>query len=116
MSNPTAYASTGHLYLVGVGPGDPELMTYKAVRILRETRVWAVPKARESGSSSALAIAGQMVAAGDRTVLELCFPMKMVFLGQETDRQLLEAWGRAADEVIALLTFSRSLSSPIEGW
>ena len=27
---------TGRLYGIGVGPGDPELMTLKAVRILRD--------------------------------------------------------------------------------
>ena len=43
----------GRLYLVGVGPGDPELMTYKAVRILVED-TGAVPKARENSVSSAL--------------------------------------------------------------
>ena len=34
---------TGKLYGLGVGPGDPELMTLKAVRILRECDVIAVP-------------------------------------------------------------------------
>ena len=33
----------GILYGVGVGPGDPELMTLKAVRLIRETDVIAVP-------------------------------------------------------------------------
>ena len=33
----------GILYGVGVGPGDPELMTLKAVRLIRECRVIAVP-------------------------------------------------------------------------
>lgn len=57
MSSQHPIPQSGHLYLVGVGPGDPELMTYKAVRILDITRVWAVPKAREEGTSSALRIA-----------------------------------------------------------
>lgn len=34
---------TGILYGIGVGPGDPELMTLKAARIIRETGVIAVP-------------------------------------------------------------------------
>ncbi len=34
---------TGILYGVGVGPGDPELMTLKAVRVIRETGVIAAP-------------------------------------------------------------------------
>ena len=33
----------GRLFGVGVGPGDPELMTYKAVRIIKECQVLAVP-------------------------------------------------------------------------
>lgn len=36
---------TGTLYGVGVGPGDPELMTLKAVRLIRENEVIAVPGA-----------------------------------------------------------------------
>ncbi len=35
----------GILYGVGVGPGDPELMTLKAVRMIRENEVIAVPGA-----------------------------------------------------------------------
>ena len=35
----------GTLYGVGVGPGDPELMTLKAVRMIRENGIIAVPGA-----------------------------------------------------------------------
>lgn len=34
---------TGILYGVGVGPGDPELMTLKAVRVIRENDIIALP-------------------------------------------------------------------------
>ena len=34
---------TGKLYGIGVGPGDPPLLTLKAVRIIRESEVIAVP-------------------------------------------------------------------------
>ena len=33
----------GKLYGVGVGPGDPELMTLKALRIIRQSDVIAIP-------------------------------------------------------------------------
>ena len=33
----------GIAYGVGVGPGDPELMTLKAVRLIRENDVMALP-------------------------------------------------------------------------
>lgn len=115
MSNEHPTPSTGHLYLVGVGPGDPELMTYKAVRILSESRVWAVPTAKNNGLSSAQEIAEQMVPAKERTILSLCFPMKKVYLGQETDDQLLTAWRRSADEVILHLDRGEDVAFPTLG-
>ena len=33
----------GKLYGVGVGPGDPELLTLKALRLIKENEVIAVP-------------------------------------------------------------------------
>ena len=42
----------GIAYGVGVGPGDPELMTIKAVRLIRESKVIAFP-ARAAGESTA---------------------------------------------------------------
>ena len=45
----------GILYGLGVGPGDPELLTVKAVRILREADVIAVPD-KGSGEKTALNI------------------------------------------------------------
>jgi precorrin-2/cobalt-factor-2 C20-methyltransferase len=44
---------TGTLFLIGVGPGDPELMTLKAVRLLDEMEVIAYPA---SGEDSTLAL------------------------------------------------------------
>ncbi|RME78254.1 MAG: precorrin-2 C(20)-methyltransferase, partial [Chloroflexi bacterium] len=40
---------TGTLYGIGVGPGDPELLTLKAVRILRQVPTLAVPVTRVGG-------------------------------------------------------------------
>ena len=48
--------ATGTLYGVGVGPGDPELLTLKAVRILQTTPVIAYP-ATPQGSAQARDIA-----------------------------------------------------------
>ena len=33
----------GKLYGLGVGPGDPELLTLKALRLIQENEVIAVP-------------------------------------------------------------------------
>ncbi len=50
--------ATGTLYGVGVGPGDPELLTLKAVRILQSVPVIAYP-ATPQGSAQARDIAAQ---------------------------------------------------------
>jgi precorrin-2/cobalt-factor-2 C20-methyltransferase len=108
-------AQTGRLYLVGIGPGDPELMTCKAVRILEQCTVWAVPKAREEGSSSALQIAAAMVATTHKTVLELCFPMKKIRLGCEPDPEAAQGWQVAAQAVLDQLEQGQDLAFPTLG-
>ena len=54
---------SGTLYGIGVGPGDPELMTLKAVRILRQAPVLAYP-APLNGDSLARSIASPHIQAG----------------------------------------------------
>lgn len=64
----------GTLYGIGVGPGDPDLLTMKAVLLIRETPVIAVPVTQPDGESYALSIASDLLQP-DRTVLKLHFPM-----------------------------------------
>ena len=45
--------TSGRLYLVGVGPGDPELLTVKAARILRQVPVIFAPQKDEQSASYA---------------------------------------------------------------
>ncbi len=115
MSTQITPVPQGHLYLVGVGPGDPELMTYKAVRILKNAKIWAVPKAKENGTSSALQIAQNQVPTDGREVLELCFPMKKVYLGEKTDTALLTAWRKSAHEVLERLDRGSDVAFPTLG-
>ena len=105
----------GHLYLVGVGPGDPELMTYKAVRVLEQTQVWVVPKARANGASSALEIASAMVDAVDKEVLEVRFPMKKIRLGQDHDPEVQQGWQEAAKIVLTRLAQGEDVAFPTLG-
>jgi precorrin-2/cobalt-factor-2 C20-methyltransferase len=66
----------GTLYVIGVGPGDPELLTLKAVRILKAVPCLCVPKGREEGSSLALSIVEGVVDLKGKEIIEAFFPMK----------------------------------------
>lgn len=65
---------TGHLYGIGVGPGDPELLTVKGLRLLRTAPVVAYA-APEDGPSFARGIVAQWLDAGKREI-PIRFPMR----------------------------------------
>lgn len=65
----------GKLYGVSVGPGDPELMTLKAVRIIKEADVIAIPH-REKEKCTAYQIALRAVPElAEKTILPIDMPM-----------------------------------------
>jgi precorrin-2/cobalt-factor-2 C20-methyltransferase len=64
----------GKLYGVGVGPGDPELLTLKAVKIIREADVIALPKTDETSITS-LEIVKATVDIADKEIIALYMPM-----------------------------------------
>ena len=79
----------GIVYGVGVGPGDPELMTLKAARLIRENNVIAVP-GENAAESVACRIAGAAVPElKDKELVGVLMPMSR-------DRKALEAAHRRA--------------------
>ena len=66
--------SHGTFYGVGVGPGDPELLTLKALRTLEHCPVIAAPRTR-SGEMLALDIVRQAISLEGKTILPLDFTM-----------------------------------------
>jgi len=89
-------ASMGTLYGIGVGPGDPEWMTVKAVRILSTCRHVCVPKSALAADSVALEIARSYLRP-DAVVHEQDYPMTA------DPRVLREHWQRAAREAHEIL-------------
>ena len=84
----------GILYGVGVGPGDPELITRKAERVIRTSPVLAVPE-KGSGEKLALGIVGDL--AQGKELLYCAAPMVR-------DESVLDAAYEAnADQVCAQL-------------
>jgi precorrin-2/cobalt-factor-2 C20-methyltransferase len=65
---------SGRLYGLGVGPGDPELLTLKALRLLRAVPVVAYP-APEHGDSFARSIVAAWI-EGHQREIAIRFPMR----------------------------------------
>ena len=81
------------VYAVGVGPGDPELLTRKAERILRCADVICAPTGAAEAGSYALSIVEEFLDRSRQEVLVQLFPMVK-------DQQGLDPfWEEAADQV-----------------
>lgn len=65
----------GKLYGIGVGPGDPELMTLKAARIIRESDVIAVPGKNPKESVAYLIAAAAVPEMEQKELLAVEMPM-----------------------------------------
>lgn len=83
----------GTAYGVGVGPGDPELMTLKACRLIRENEIMAVPgKVPQDAVAYKIAVAAVPELA-DKTLIAIDMPMVK-------DRRILEESHRKAADTI----------------
>jgi len=65
----------GIAYCVGVGPGDPAYMTLKAVRLIRENRVIALPGQEPKETVAYRIAAGAVPELADRELLPIPSPM-----------------------------------------
>ena len=81
----------GRLYGVGVGPGDPELITLKAQRILSQVSVIFVPQKDIGHESYARSIISDLLGNRTQKVVDLVFPMQ--------NGDLEPYWERAAEEI-----------------
>jgi precorrin-2/cobalt-factor-2 C20-methyltransferase len=85
-------AIKGHFYVVGVGPGAPDLLTLRAANIIRSCDVLIAPRAESSTESLALQVATACI---DRQeVIEQVYPMA------RDERQTESCWAGIADMVV----------------
>lgn len=82
----------GRFYGIGVGPGDPELLTLKAVRILENIDIVISPETKKGKGSIALDIAKDYL-RDDVEKLNLIFPMTY-------DQEILNDKWRENGEII----------------
>lgn len=82
------------LYGVGVGPGDKELVTLKAVKIIKKCEVVVVPSGMAGGRSIALEIAEDYISK-DTEIIVKHFPMG----GKEQEEKIQEAFNAIEDKL-----------------
>lgn len=90
----------GKLYGIGVGPGDPELVTLKAARIIKETDIVFAPKSRNGKPSVALNIVQGIIdeREDECEILQPLFPMT------EDKDELDKSWDKATDMLFEKLS------------
>lgn len=105
----TGARAIGTLYGVGVGPGDPELLTVKAYRVLKEAPVIAYPRKRSGSRSYALEVAERYVNPAEKNMLGLVFPMT------RDETLLRKKWQETVDAVWEWLRRGQSVAFVTEG-
>ena len=99
----------GKLYGIGVGPGDPELMTLKAKRLIEECDIVAVPVKKEGEESVALNIARGAASVPEEKVRRILFTMNKDKAKREECRQA------AAEAIMEYLDAGQSVAMPVLG-
>jgi precorrin-2/cobalt-factor-2 C20-methyltransferase len=97
----------GTVYGIGVGPGDPELVTIKALRILRAVPVLAYP-APLDGDSFARSIVAQFLTGGQREIA-----IRVPMLPERFPAQ--DVYDRAASEIGAEAAAGRDVGILCQG-
>lgn len=95
----------GVFYGVGVGPGDPELLTVKALRVMGECPVLVCPQSK-SGEMLALDIVRRAMDISEKRILPLHFTMS------RNAAVLRAAHEKAAEEVCRFLEQGQDVAMP----
>ncbi|MCV0425840.1 MAG: precorrin-2 C(20)-methyltransferase [Roseibium sp.] len=98
---------SGTLFGIGLGPGDPELMTLKAHRLISSAKVIAYP-APDSGESFARSIASASIPSDAREI-PIIVPMRV-------DRfPAQEIYDQASEEIAEVLATGQNVVTLCEG-
>ena len=94
---------SGIFYGIGVGPGDPELLTVKAINAIKKVDVLIAPKTEKKDGSVALSIARPYLKDEVEIVYQV-FPMVKGFADNT------EAWEENKSEILELLRAGKNVA------
>ena len=92
------------LYGVGVGPGDPELMTLKAVRAIRECDVIAIPGSGQKINAAYTIVKKAVPEVEEKELAEIPMPMT------RDSRKLEESHRAGTEQITAYLDQGKSVA------
>ncbi|WP_085901319.1 precorrin-2 C(20)-methyltransferase [Kiloniella majae] len=98
---------TGKLYGVGIGPGDPELLTLKALRLIQKTNVLAYP-APDVGDSLARTIVAEHLPGGQTE-----YPIRIPMVTERFPAQ--DVYDQAAKDIAEFLDAGQDVVVLCEG-
>jgi len=107
MSN-RASTTNGCLYGVGVGPGDPDLLTLKALRILQRVPVICAPQSETRQESYAFNIVQDFLDLSKQEILRIPFPT-------DDAEGAAQVWREAAETLAAILQQGKDVAFITEG-
>ena len=93
---------------MGVGPGDPELLTRKALRIVQQVPVICTPQSETSNESYALEIVSEFLDRSKQEILRLTFPT-------DDAEGAAEVWRRGAETIAERLMAGQDVAFITEG-
>lgn len=99
----------GTLFGLGVGPGDPELITVKAFRRLQESPVIAYPKKLKGSKSYAHRIVEVYINPAEKEMLGLVFPMT------KDEDTLRTEWTKSVETIYSYLVQGKDVAFVTEG-
>lgn len=94
----------GKLYGIGIGPGDPELLTLKAVRIIEECDVIAVPGKKKEETLAYRIVRQAIPKVAEKECLEVDMPMT------KDAEKLAQSHKAAFEEITQVLDSGRSIA------
>ncbi|MCK5312609.1 MAG: precorrin-2 C(20)-methyltransferase, partial [Desulfobacteraceae bacterium] len=93
----------GKLFGIGVGPGDPELITKKAIRIINEADVIFTASSTKNNYSLALEIADPYI-SDNADIQSLAFPMI------KDKEESAKAWNNNAEKIARVLKQGKNVA------
>lgn len=92
------------LYGLGVGPGDSELMTLKAVRLIRECDIIVLPKSGQEINAAYTIAKGSVPEIDQKVLMEVSMPMT------RDKEKLMQSHDLAADQIIEKLKEGKNVA------